>query len=98
MWWQIFEKTTNQGWKIPKYIKKTLKKRIIIGFKFEKVADKKARFECNDILKCKKKEKCLKSHLLYVKKVKKGLDHNAQFELKIAQVYVFQGKKKQNQT
>ena len=57
------------------------------------MADKKARFECNDILKCKKKGKCLKSHLLYVKKVKKGLDHNAQFELKIAQVYVFQGKK-----
>ena len=80
------------------YQKKLSKKELLSALKFEKVADKKARFECNDILKCKKKGKCLKSHLLYVKKVKKGLDHNAQFELKIAQVYVFQGKKKQNQT
>ena len=37
--------------------------------------------------------KCSKSHLLYVKKVKKLLDNNAQFELKIAQFNVFQGKK-----
>ena len=34
-----------------------------------------------------------KSHLLYVKKVKKLLDNNAKFELKIAQFNVFQGKK-----
>ena len=46
----------------------------------------------------KKRGKCSKSHLLYVKKVKKGLDNNAQFELKIAQLYVFQGKKNQNHT
>ena len=32
--------------------------------------------------------------IIYVKKVKKGLDNNAQFELKILQFYVFQGKKK----
>ena len=37
--------------------------------------------------------KCAKSHLLYVKNVKKGLDNNAQFMLKLAQFYVLQGKK-----
>ena len=45
--------------------------------------------------KCRKKEKCSKAHLLYyVKKVKKGLDNNPQFELKIAQFYGFQRKQK----
>ena len=36
--------------------------------------------------------------IIYVKKVKKGLDNNAQFELKILQFYVFQGKKNKNHT
>ena len=31
--------------------------------------------------------------ILYVEKVKKGLENSSLFELKIAQFYVFQGKK-----
>ena len=38
------------------------------------------------------------NYYTYVKKVKKWLDNNSQFELKIAQFYVFQGKKTQNQS
>ena len=41
----------------------------------------------------KKKETFSKSHLLYVKKVKKGLDNNSQLKVKSAQFYVFQRKK-----
>ena len=40
----------------------------------------------------------LKITLIICQKSQKKLDHNAQFELKIAQVYVFQGKKNQNHT
>ena len=71
-----------------------LKNIVTIGLKFEKVADNAARFECNVILKMfKKRGWCSKSRLLYVKKVKKGLDNNGKFELNTSQFYVFQEKK-----
>ena len=61
------------------------------------MTDNMAQFDWNDIQKMSKKVqirvKCSKSPLLYVKNVKKGLDNHDKFELKIAQSYVFQGKK-----
>ena len=62
------------------------------------MADNRARFECNVILKMSKKGDHAHNHNYYVKKVKKKLDNNGKFELNISQFYVFQGKKKQNHT
>ena len=53
------------------YPKKTLKTRLLSALKFEKLADKKARFECNEIWKMSKKRGKSKNHNYYMSKKSK---------------------------